>query len=194
MNSQRKIARSGDKLRKHSQRQNGSRHRVLFNNLCSNFIIIITQSRCKKLMSKPTHGIVGIFNNHSCFSIIVKVDTKTSFEILAKLLSSWLDQLLVEKFLGCTQQLIPLPIIQPKQSHNTLLFIELYIFLRVIQFMNILVLLVHCEENLGENLEKRLPRPPTKIHARSTSDLVFINLPKVGNISDLQEAGISAKK
>ena len=84
-------------------------------------------------------------------------------------------------------KLIPLPIIQPRQSHNTLLFIaiELYIFLRVIQFMNILVLLVHCKENLGENLEKRLPRPPTKIQARSTSDLVFINLPKVGNISDL---------
>ena len=40
-------------------------------------------------------------------------------------------------------------------------------------------------ENLGENLEKRLPRPPNKIQARSTSNLVFINLPKVGNNSDL---------
>ena len=91
MNSQRKIARSGDKLRKHSQRQNGPRHRVLFNNLCSNFSFIITQFRRKKLRSKLTlHCGVGIFNNHSCFSITVEVDTSTSFEILAKFLSSWL--------------------------------------------------------------------------------------------------------
>ena len=69
MNSQRKIARSGDKLRKHSERQNGPGNRVLFNELFLNFSIIITQSCCKKLISKPTHCRVEIFNNHSSFSI-----------------------------------------------------------------------------------------------------------------------------